>query len=115
MRRASGLTRALRFLTLVLQLMLPTVVSAADAHLERDAFNARSFSHVESHTTKSCPRVHKADCALCQHLTAPFTKASKPPAPATVVRCEPLAVAQISAHGRLGAEGPSLPRAPPAL
>jgi len=114
MRRPSGLTRALRFLTLVLQLMLPTVVSAADARLERDALSARAFTHVESHTGKNCPQAHKADCALCQHLTTPFTKASKPPAPATVVRCEPPAVASFSVHHRRDAERPSLPRAPPA-
>jgi hypothetical protein len=115
MRRPSGLTRALRLLTLVLQLMLPTVVSAADARIERDVVSARAFSHVESHTTKNCPQVHRADCVLCQHLTTPMAKASKPAPPTTLLRCESPAVAQSCVCDRLGAEAPSLPRAPPKL
>lgn len=74
MRRLSRFARVLWQLTAVLQLALPSVVSLADAELERAAQSARATSHVEDHTRRNCPPVHQADCALCQHLTTPFAK-----------------------------------------
>ena len=113
MRRPTSLTRAVSRVTLLLQLLLPTVVSLADARLERDAMSARAHSHVEATTGKDCARAHKADCALCQHLTTPIAKSAKAEPPIYAGRSERPAVAfgvsRPSAHD----QRPSLPRAPP--
>src|SRR5512147_3035654 len=112
MRRAGDLKRALSHITLLLQLLLPTVVSIADARLERDALSARAYSHVEATTGTDCARVHKADCALCQHLTTPGAKAAKPALPTSAgereTPAQSVGVAPVTADAR----APSLPRAP---
>ena len=99
--------------TLLLQLLLPTGVSLADARLERDAMSARAYSHVEATTGKDCARAHKADCALCQHLTTPIAKSAKSDPPVYPGQSErptvAFAVSRASAHD----QRPSLPRAPP--
>ena len=105
--------RAFSRVTLLLQLLLPTVVSIADARLERDALSTRAVSHVESKTSKDCPRAHKADCALCQHLTAPFAKSAKSALPISVAQAAPPVVTIRSARDDARFEHPSLPRAPP--
>jgi len=73
-RRLSRFARLLWQLTAAMQLALPSFVALADADLERAAQSARATSHVEDHTRKDCAPVHRADCALCQHLTTPFAK-----------------------------------------
>jgi hypothetical protein len=113
MRRAGGLKRAFSHVTLLLQLLLPTVVSIADARLERDALSARAYSHLEATTGKDCARAHKADCALCQHLTTPIAKAAKPEPPLYTARGERPPVASELARAAAHAHRPSLPRAPP--
>lgn len=113
MRRAGDLKRALSHITLLLQLLLPTVVSIADARLERDALSARAYSHVEATTGTDCARVHKADCALCQHLTTPIAKAAKPALPMYAHRCERPSVAFGITRASAYAQRPALPRAPP--
>ena len=105
--------RALSHLTLFLQLLLPTVVSIADARLERDAMSARTHSHVEATTGKDCARAHKADCALCQHLTTPLTKSAKAEPPLYSCRLERPTVAIGVSRPSTHAQRPSLPRAPP--
>ena len=113
MRRSTRLTRALTRVTILLQLLLPTVVSIADARLERDAMTARAYSHVESNTGEDCVRIHRADCALCQHLTAPLAKSAKAAPPVYVSRCTLFPI--VVEPGRVTArdQRPSLPRAPP--
>jgi len=113
MRRTTGLKRALSYATLLLQLLLPTVVSIADARLERDAVSARAHSHVEATTGKDCARAHKADCALCQHLTTPIAKAAKAEPPTYADRHERPTVALCTSRPSAYAQRPSLPRAPP--
>jgi hypothetical protein len=113
MRRAGGLKRAFSHVTLLLQLLLPTVVSIADARLERDALSARAHSHVEATTGKDCARIHKAECALCQHLTTPIAKAAKPALPMYAHRRERPSVAFGIARASAHAQHASLPRAPP--
>ena len=114
MGRPPAVVRTLWRITALLQLVLPALVSVADARLERDAVSARAYSHVESKTTKDCARTHQADCALCQHLSAPIAKAAKPTLLVQIARREApssaLAIAIVTAR----AERPSLPRAPPA-
>jgi len=111
--RRSHMMRVFSRATLLLQLLLPTVVSIADARLERDAMSARAYSHVEGKTGKDCAPAHKADCALCQHLTTPLTKAANPAPPVEVARCALPGVAFAVARGSTHSPRPSLPRAPP--
>jgi hypothetical protein len=98
----------------LLQLMVPTVVSIADARLERDAASARAYSHVETTTTKDCVRVHTSDCALCQHLNTPSSKSQKPAPPAASTRAEQPAIQFRVACDASPSAQPTLPRAPPA-
>lgn len=113
MHRSSGLTRFLWRITALLQLCLPSVVATADARLERESVSARAFAHVEAGTGQDCARAHRADCALCQHLTTPFTKPPKPAPPAATAHSQPT-VAWTSPWGATSdGRRPTLPRAPP--
>ena len=69
MRRRSPAVRASWLLATALQLLLPGAAAWADARL--DAAGAHATAHIESHTAKSCARIHAPDCALCHFLTAP--------------------------------------------
>src|SRR5215204_5605547 len=113
MRRTTGLMRALWRVTILLQLLLPTFVSIADARAERDAMSARAYSHVEATTGKDCARAHKPDCALCQHLTTPLAKAGKSAPPVFVAHRETPVVDDGIAQVTARSQRPTLPRAPP--
>ena len=67
-RRPLG-ARALWLLGTLLQLLLPGAAAWADARL--DAASVHATAHIESHTSKSCARIHAPDCAVCHFLTAP--------------------------------------------
>ena len=69
MRRRSPAVRAAWLLATALQLLLPGAAAWADARFE--IAGAHATPHVESHTSKSCARIHAPDCALCHFLTAP--------------------------------------------
>ena len=72
MIRATGRplgARAFWLLGTLVQLVLPGAAALADARL--DSAGAHATAHVESHTSKSCARIHAPDCALCHFLTAP--------------------------------------------
>src|SRR5256712_10378240 len=71
-RRPLG-ARALWLLGTLLQLLLPGAAAWADARL--DAASAHATAHIESHTSKSCARVHALDCAICHFLSAPAVTA----------------------------------------
>ena len=111
--RRTGLTRFLWRTAALLQLVLPTAISYADSELEREASSAQAFSHVESTTTKDCARIHASGCALCQHLTTPQSKASRPAPPLLVARAELPAVAFSITRVTDSSAQPTLPRAPP--
>jgi len=115
MRRTSGLKRVLWRVTALLQLLVPLVVSVADAKLERDGLSARAYSHVEATTGNDCVRAHTSDCALCQHLTTPLAKADKPAPPLCTTRAALPAVAFDLSRVVADAKRPTLPRAPPAF
>ena len=114
MRRSTSLTRLLWRVTALLQLLVPTVVSIADARLERDAASSRAHSHVETTTTKDCVRVHTSECALCQHVITPLAKSQKPAPPASAARTEQPSIEFRVACDMAPAERSTLPRAPPA-
>src|SRR5690349_13019047 len=67
--RRSPAIRVCWLLAAALQLLLPGAAAWADARL--DAAEAHAVAHIESHTTKSCARIHPPDCALCHFLTSP--------------------------------------------
>jgi hypothetical protein len=69
--RTHGGAHAVRLCAALLQLLLPGAATWADAQL--DIAGARTTTHIESHTTSSCARIHPPDCALCHFLGAPFT------------------------------------------
>jgi hypothetical protein len=81
MRRRSPAARASWLLATLLQLLLPGAAAWADARL--DAAGAHATAHIESHTAKSCARIHAPDCAVCHFLTAPAVTSR-----ATVVRLD---------------------------
>ena len=70
--RPSG-ARVVWLLGAALQLALPGAAAWADARL--DAAGAHATAHIESHTAKSCARIHAPDCALCHFLSAPAVTA----------------------------------------
>jgi hypothetical protein len=72
MRRNSPAVRTLWLLGAAFQLALPGAAGYADARL--DALGAAARPHIESHTTKSCTRIHPSDCALCHYLSAPLAR-----------------------------------------
>jgi hypothetical protein len=69
MPRRSPAIRACWLLATALQLLLPGAAAWADARL--DAAGVHATAHIESHTAKSCARIHAPDCAVCHFLTAP--------------------------------------------
>jgi len=105
--------RALWLLGTLLQLLLPGAAAWADARL--DAAGAHATAHIESHTGKSCARVHALDCAICHFLTAPAVTGR-----ATVIRLDvaareaPRPVDPAGTPHALARPHPN-PRAPPAL
>lgn len=113
MRRHSRAVRTLWLLGAVLQLALPSAAAYADARL--DALGAAARPHIESHTTKSCTRIHPPDCALCHYLSAPLAR-RQPMAPARGATADrtrfPAAPVRLaSARSRPHPQ----PRAPPTL
>src|SRR5690349_2330960 len=111
--RRSPAIRVCWLLAAALQLLLPGAAAWADARL--DAAEAHAVAHVESHTTKSCARIHPPDCALCHFLTAPaltgrVTLVRLPVAPSLAPQAaDPAATAHPLARPH------PQPRAPPVL
>jgi hypothetical protein len=69
MSRRTPAVRACWLVAAALQLALPGAAAWADARL--DSAGAHATPHIESHTSKSCARIHAPDCALCHFLSAP--------------------------------------------
>ena len=113
MRRRSSAARAAWLLATVLQLLLPGAAAWADARL--DIAGAHATPHVESHTTKSCARLHAPDCAVCHFLTAPAVPARPSALRLSVADDRPLPGTSPTAQPRPLARAHPQPRAPPAL
>jgi hypothetical protein len=96
-----------------LQLALPGAAAWADARL--DGAGTHATPHVESHTTKSCARVHAPDCALCHYLTAPaLTGRAMQLRLAAAPRPAPRPL-EVAGTGHALARPHPQPRAPPTL
>jgi len=111
-RRPLG-ARALWLLATALQLLLPGAAAWADARL--DIAGAHATPHVESHTTKSCARLHAPDCAVCHFLTAPAVPARPSALRLSVADDRPLPGTSPTAQPRPLTRPHPQPRAPPAL
>ena len=111
-RRALAV-RGAWLLAAALQVLQPGAAAWADARL--DAVGMQAVAHVESHTTKSCARLHPPDCALCHFLTAPALTGR-----ATLLRLDvalalaPRSLDPADAPHAVARPHPQ-PRAPPAL
>jgi hypothetical protein len=112
-RRHPAAVRALWLGATALQLLLPGAAAWADARL--DAAEAHAVAHIESHTTKSCARIHPPDCALCHFLTAPGVRSRATVLPVGAANERPAGPSDPAAlPHRLSRPHPQ-PRAPPAL
>jgi hypothetical protein len=103
-------------LAAIVQILLPTVVSAADSQAEATSIRAASRVHVEAPGTRGCAAVHPEDCAICRVL-ASGARTSRPAVlQIAVVRV----IAAPAVRRRLATRGAIAPgdppqRAPPAL
>jgi hypothetical protein len=109
-------TRASRlgwFVAAVLQLLVPTLWSAADA--QADAVSARTATvHVEAPGSTHCARVHPADCAVCRVIATaavPCAAAAVPVSVPQVIEAGPADVARQALSARAPGDPPQ--RAPP--
>jgi hypothetical protein len=109
----SPVVRVLWLLGALLQLALPGAAAWADARL--DAVETHAVAHVESHTTKSCARIHPLDCALCHLLTAPAAAGRVLVLRLDVAEPGLVTAVEHAAPPRLNARLHSQPRAPPPL
>lgn len=113
MARRSPAVRAAWLLGAALQLALPGAAAWADARL--DAAGTHATAHFESHTTKSCARIHAPDCALCHFLTAPvLTGRARPLRLEVAARRTPRPVDPAGSPPAVARPHPQ-PRAPPTL
>ena len=114
-RQTSPARQAMVVLFAALQLVLPAVLTVADGYLELRAPEYAAFSHVESHGTPGCPRVHQEDnCAINHFLSrVGAVKSEGPPAPRVVERIAPFVSSELHQAARRAVLDPSLPRAPP--
>jgi len=77
MRKRSMWVRTPLVLLALLQFSVPAAAAWADALVGEQSGPA----HIESHSTKACPRVHPADCAFHRFLATPLARTQ-----ATVLR-----------------------------
>ena len=98
-----------------MQLVLPAALTVADGYLELRAPESAVFSHIESHGTPRCPRVHQEDnCAICHFLSrAGAVKSEGPPPPSVVDRISCSVSSEVRVAVRRAILDPTLPRAPP--
>jgi hypothetical protein len=81
MTERTRLSRNCWLLGAVFQLIAGPVAAIADARLEAESLSPRAVSHIESHGTPQCPRVHLADCALCRQIASPLSVTAAAPGP----------------------------------
>jgi len=113
MRRRSPAVRASWLLATALQLLLPGAAALADARL--DAAGTHATAHIESHSSKTCARIHAPDCALCHFLSAPAVTARTVALRLNVADNRPLLATGPTTQARPLARAHPQPRAPPVL
>lgn len=109
--------RASILLIAAIQLAVPPALTVADAYYASGSPQAAVRSHIESHASQKCARVHDEDtCAVCRFLArASAIKSGAPICPKIVDRIAPSLPGMLpeAAHASVSSP-PSLPRAPPA-
>jgi hypothetical protein len=65
MSRRSRMSRFAWLAAAILQLLVPTLWSVEDARVEVASARAATI-HVEAPGNSTCPRLHPADCVICQ-------------------------------------------------
>lgn len=115
--RRSVAIRLASILLAAFQVVGPGLVAWADGRLEAEARANPATSHIESKTTKHCPRVHADDCALCQYLSATSGRPATAPVSlaALAVAARPLASQSARVPRRSTATLPPSRAPPPAL
>jgi hypothetical protein len=111
MRRNAGF-RGWAVLWAVLQFALPSMVTLADARLERESARAPG-AHIEETAGATCRPAHPDECVLCQFLSrgaTPESAATLPDIAGHLSACaeSPTLVDVSSTRARV-----ALPRAPP--
>ena len=101
-------------LAALIQLVLPTFASVADARAEVVSVSRDAAPHAEATGSAKCPRVHPADCVLCRFLSIGATASNRLALSVPVVRVIDVAPSRIE---RLRFTSPSAgdpsQRAPP--
>jgi len=77
MRKRSLWVRTPLLLLALLQFSVPAAAAWADASIGEQS----GPTHIESHSTAGCARIHPADCAFHRFLSAPLARN-----PSTVIR-----------------------------
>jgi len=72
MQKRSLKVRTTLLLLTLLQFGVPAAAAWADARLEQRS----GPTHIESHSTDVCVRIHPADCAFHRFLSAPLARTS---------------------------------------
>jgi hypothetical protein len=110
--RRSAVYRGWAVLWAVLQFALSSVVTFADARLERDSARAPG-AHIEETASATCHASHSDECALCQFLSRAATPSQPAELPAIAQQLR--ASADSPVHVGAARTGPrvALPRAPP--
>ena len=96
----------------LLQVLSPAAAVAADARVVAESARADA-SHVEAHSSVTCPRAHAPDCALCQHVATTGCAAHRVDLPAIRREIEPAAAFPADAPTAAARHDVALPRAPP--
>jgi hypothetical protein len=112
MTQRSPVLRACLFAAAVLQLSAPAAAAFADARLDGVVTGP---SHIESHSTAACGRIHPADCIFHRFLSTPVV-AGRPLSLGTRLapRSQPAPAAVSGWHAWLHERLPDS-RAPPSL
>ena len=117
MIRRPKVVRVLYLLFAAVQLALPSVASWAEAAIQSEsAVRGPAVAHVEGRSDSTCPRIHPADCALCQAACGSFVRHTAP----QLVAAERATAAPTPDRARAhaptdGGSWDARPRAPPAL
>jgi hypothetical protein len=116
-RRVTGALRIWVLVAAFAQAALPGVASVVDASVAAAAPQASVHSHIESHGTPKCPRVHQEDtCAICRFVSGAVGMSTDTEAPyAPSSHSTRVAGTRHQLAYQATAGDPSLPRAPPTL
>jgi hypothetical protein len=106
-------TRTCWLLGAAIQLFSGPVAAIADARLEAESLSPRAISHIESHRTQQCPRVHIADCALCRQIASSLSFTATQSPPPVLAEATAVVLPEFFAPNTSASRSPQKTRAPP--